>query len=106
MGCLGLIIAAFIGLAILGTFVDPGEEREAESQTGKAGFSAIAAQKQSALALDRECRGGNHTPNDETCRARDKAFDDLRTQGVCWAYSDPDVPPFEYDWHDCQKANP
>ena len=58
------------------------------------------------LALERECRGGDHSPEDVVCRKRDALLRRIEARGVCWAYRDPDVAPFEYRWHDCRRLRP
>lgn len=54
-----------------------------------------------ALSLDEECRGGQHTPDDETCRLRDRVFADLEKRGWCWAYRDINIMPADFRWHRC-----
>lgn len=58
------------------------------------------------LKLNEECRGGDHQPEDAVCRKRDATERALKRQGRCWAYSDPNVFPFDYRWHDCRRARP
>lgn len=37
-----------------------------------------------AIKLDEECRGGQHDPNDATCVARDRSFDQAKEAGWCY----------------------
>ena len=57
-------------------------------------------------ALNEECRGGPHTPDDEVCTARDRANSALESRGWCWAYSDVSVVAADYRWHRCDVARP
>lgn len=57
-------------------------------------------------ALNEECRGGQHTPEDEICSGRDRVETALQGRGWCWAYSDPAIVPTDYDWHKCYVARP
>lgn len=96
MGCLFVVLAILAGLYVLGGLVRRTEGSDQE----------IAAMKQRAMSLDEQCRGYNHTPDDETCRARDEAYAELENLGVCWAYSDFDIAPPDFDWHDCRISRP
>ena len=58
------------------------------------------------MALEQECRGGAHDPDDAVCRERDIALRRIEARGVCWAYRDDSVPPPEYRWHDCRRKRP
>lgn len=58
------------------------------------------------LALNEECRGGPHLPEDAVCTERDQIGQDLESRGICWAYSDYNVLPTEYRWHPCSQARP
>lgn len=57
-------------------------------------------------ALNQECRGGDHSPADAVCKGRDDAEAALRRRDVCWEYSDTDVLPVDYKWHDCSEPRP
>lgn len=58
------------------------------------------------LAMETECRGGNHSPDDAVCRKRDALLARIERRGICWAYRDDSVPPPEYDWHPCKQMRP
>lgn len=58
------------------------------------------------IALEQECRGGNHTPEDAVCRKRDAVLNELERRGICWAYRDESVRPYQYDWHPCSQRRP
>jgi hypothetical protein len=62
--------------------------------------------KKQWMALNEECRGGPHQPEDAVCRKRDAVERALERRGQCWAYSDPSVFPYDYRWHDCRRARP
>lgn len=57
-------------------------------------------------ALNEECRGGQHTADDEICSARDRVETALQDRGWCWAYSDTTVVAADYRWHRCEVARP
>ncbi|MEI6643719.1 MAG: DUF2939 domain-containing protein [Novosphingobium sp.] len=57
-------------------------------------------------ALNEECRGGQHTPEDEICSGRDRMETVLQSRGWCWAYSDTDIVPADYNWHKCDVTRP
>lgn len=59
-----------------------------------------------AVALEEECRGGQHSPDDPTCRSRDQAFAALEKRNWCWAYSDWRVVAADADWHRCEVTHP
>lgn len=58
------------------------------------------------MALDEECRGGKHAPEDAVCTGRDNAEIMLEKRGVCWAYRDENVVSADYKWHPCSEARP
>lgn len=58
------------------------------------------------LALNEECRGGSHDPEDAVCRRRDSVERALERRGRCWAYRDDAVSPVDYRWHDCRVRRP
>jgi hypothetical protein len=64
---------------------------------------SVAALQRQWMALNEECRGG---PDGAACVKRDRVGTALERRGVCWAYSDFNVFPTEYRWHDCRKARP
>ncbi|OYZ12556.1 MAG: hypothetical protein B7Y36_03390 [Novosphingobium sp. 28-62-57] len=57
-------------------------------------------------ALNEECRGGQHTPEDEICSSRDRMETVLQSRGWCWAYSDTDIVPADFNWHKCDATRP
>lgn len=64
------------------------------------------AMKRQWLAANEECRGGQHGPSDSVCLRRDRLGTALERRGICWAYSDVNVYPFDYGWHPCSQARP
>lgn len=58
------------------------------------------------LVMETECRGGQHDPGDAICRERNSVGKELERRGICWAYSDWRVFPFDYAWHPCSQARP
>lgn len=58
------------------------------------------------LTLNEECRGGSHDTADKVCRQRDASGLELERRGICWAYSDANVYPMDYDWHPCSQSKP
>lgn len=62
--------------------------------------------KRQWLAMNEECRGGQHEPDDDVCTARDNIGVELERRGICWSYSDWRVLPTEYDWHPCGQPRP
>lgn len=67
---------------------------------------STAALERQWMALNEECRGGNHLPEDAVCKRRDATERALKRKGRCWAYSDPNVFPFDYRWHYCRRTRP
>ena len=57
-------------------------------------------------ALNEECRGSSHAPEDAVCTGRDDAEGILKKRGICWAYSDIEVTPVNYEWHPCSEERP
>jgi hypothetical protein len=62
--------------------------------------------KRRELALNEECRGGSGGNTEAICNARDALMSRIEAKGVCWAYSDIDIPSSEYDWHPCGQRRP
>lgn len=62
--------------------------------------------KRQWLVMNEECRGGQHSPDDDVCTARDNIGVELERRGICWSYSDWRVYPTDYDWHPCSQATP
>lgn len=58
------------------------------------------------MALNEECRGGQHSSDDAVCTARDNALTMLEKRGVCWVYSDENVISADYRWHPCAEPHP
>jgi hypothetical protein len=66
-------------------------------------FSAVAsplpAIVQRTMQLDEECRGGQHDPDDASCVARDRSFDQAKEAG--WCYGRDGDTEAERVWHPC-----
>ncbi len=58
------------------------------------------------MALNEECRGGQHSSDDAVCTTRDNALTMLEKRGVCWVYSDENVISADYRWHPCAETRP
>lgn len=78
----------------------------AAAQAKPVPLADVAPLQKQWMAANRECRGGNHEPDDAICRKRDALELDLERKGWCWAYSDFNVMPMDYRWHDCRKPRP
>lgn len=69
-------------------------------------FQTDAELKRQWMVMNEECRGGQHDPDDAICKARDGIGAELERRGTCWAYSDWQVFPTQYDWHPCNQPRP